>query len=95
MKAPAIYILTNRHNGTLYIGVTSKLTARIAQHKEKAVAGFSNKYNLDKLVYYELIDTMYDAITREKQLKNWRRQWKIDLIEKFNPTWRDLSEDLQ
>jgi putative endonuclease len=94
MKAPVIYILTNRLNGTLYTGVTSQLATRITQHKEKSVSGFSHKYNLDKLVYYEQFDTMYDAITREKQLKNWRRQWKVKLIERLNPDWNDLSEEL-
>jgi putative endonuclease len=94
MKVPAIYILTNRSHGTLYIGVTSQLATRITQHKEKSVAGFSHKYNLDKLVYYEQFDTMYNAITREKQLKNWRREWKIKLIEQFNPNWNDLSAEL-
>jgi putative endonuclease len=94
MKAPAIYILCNRPYGTLYIGVTSNLPSRITQHKTKAVSSFSNKYNLDKLVYFELFDVMYDAISREKQLKNWRRQWKVELIEQLNPNWRDLSEEL-
>lgn len=91
MKTPAIYILTNRFKGTLYIGVTSNIHRRVIQHKEKLQPSFSNKYNLDKLVYYELFDAMYDAISREKQLKNWRRQWKIELIERFNPSWQDLS----
>jgi putative endonuclease len=72
--------------------VTSHLTNRITTHKDKSVTGFSQKYNLDKLVYFELLDGMYDAISREKQLKNWRRQWKIELIESFNPNWRDLSD---
>ena len=94
MKTPAIYILTNRHQGTLYIGVTSNLLIRINQHKEKSVASFSKKYNLDKLVYYELFDVMYDAISREKQLKNWRRQWKVKLIEHLNPSWNDLSTEI-
>lgn len=91
MKTPTVYILTNKPKGTLYIGVTSNLQNRIEQHKEKRVGSFTKKYNLDTLVYYEQFSSMYDAISREKQLKNWRRQWKIALIEKRNPTWHDLS----
>jgi putative endonuclease len=94
MLTPAIYILTNSSNSTLYIGVTSNLPVRVAQHKEKLVHSFSQKYNLSKLVYYEQFTTMYDAISREKQLKNWRRKWKNKLIEKLNPHWNDLSADL-
>ena len=94
MLTPAIYILTNSSNSTLYIGVTSNLLVRVAQHKEKLVDSFSQKYNLSKLVYYEQFHTMYDAISREKQLKNWRRKWKNKLIEKLNPHWNDLSADL-
>ena len=94
MKVPSIYILTNKPNGTLYIGVTSNISNRIEQHQNKVVSGFSKKYNLDKLVYYEQFDSMYDAINREKQLKNWRREWKVSLIEKHNPSWRDLSLEI-
>ncbi len=90
MRQPAIYMLTNRHHTTLYIGVTSNLLQRIHQHRNKAVPGFTQKYNLDKWVYYELFDDMYNAISREKQLKNWRRQWKEQLIEEQNPQWQDL-----
>ncbi|WP_068546694.1 GIY-YIG nuclease family protein [Thalassotalea crassostreae] len=94
MNKAAIYILTNKPNGTLYIGATSNLENRIDQHRFKVTGSFSKRYNLDKLVYFELFDTFYDALTREKQLKNWRRQWKINLIEKVNPHWDDLCNTL-
>jgi putative endonuclease len=94
MKQPHIYIMTNIKNTTLYIGVTSQLLQRVYQHKSKLILGFTNKYNLNKLVYFEKFETMYDAITREKQLKNWRRAWKENLIEQINPNWLDLSKDL-
>jgi putative endonuclease len=94
MKQPHIYIMTNIKNTTLYIGVTSQLLQRVYQHKSKLTLGFTNKYNLNKLVYFESFETMYDAITREKQLKNWRRAWKENLIEQINPNWLDLSKDL-
>jgi putative endonuclease len=94
MKQPHIYIMTNIKNTTLYIGVTSQLVQRVYQHKSKLTLGFTNKYNLNKLVYFESFETMYDAITREKQLKNWRRDWKKNLIEQINPNWLDLSKDL-
>ena len=85
-----IYILANKKYGTLYIGVTSDLVKRIYKHKEKLADGFSKKYNVNCLVYYEVFDSVIEAITREKQLKNWKRDWKIALIEKMNPDWRDL-----
>ena len=85
MKEYYIYILTNKKNGTLYIGMTSNLGQRLNQHKNKAIKGFSSKYNLDKLVYYETTDNAEAAITREKELKKWKRSWKLDLIEKQNP----------
>jgi putative endonuclease len=94
MKQPHIYIMTNIKNTTLYIGVTSQLVQRVYQHKSKLTLGFTNKYNLNKLVYFESFETMYEAITREKQLKNWRRAWKKNLIEEINPNWLDLSKDL-
>ena len=94
MKTPGIYILTNKPKGTLYIGVTSNLPARIYQHKNRFVDSFSKKYNLHRLAYYELHENMYSAITREKQLKKWNREWKIQLIEKMNPSWRDLYYDI-
>ncbi len=94
MKQPAVYILTNHKNGTLYIGVTSNLIKRIHEHKEKMADGFTKRYGLDQLVYYELLETMDAAIAREKQLKKWKRQWKIDLIEKDNKMWKDLYWEL-
>ncbi len=86
--------MTNKRNTTLYTGVTNNLAERMYQHKNKLVKGFTSKYNINKLVYYEEFGNAYDAICREKQLKNWHRQWKIDLIEGVNPDWRDLSESL-
>ncbi len=89
-----VYILASRRNGTLYIGVTSNLVQRVWQHKSKAVEGFTEQYNVDKLMYYETCDSAEGAIVREKHLKKWNRAWKIDLIEKSNPDWRDLYEDI-
>lgn len=89
-----VYILSNKKNGTLYIGVTSDLVRRIYQHKQKMHDGFAAKYDLTKLVYYEYHEDMYEAITREKQLKKWNRQWKIKLIESMNPQWNDLYESI-
>ena len=94
MKQPCIYIITNRHNTTLYIGVTSNLVQRIYQHKNKLVKGFSAKYNLNKLVYLEPFEDMDNAIIREKRLKLWKRDWKNRLINEINPNWRDLYPDL-
>lgn len=93
-RQPAVYILASKYNGTLYIGVTSNLVQRIWQHKNDLVEGFSEKYGVHSLVYYELHGDMPTAIQREKQLKKWNRQWKIDLIEKMNPAWRDLWEKI-
>ncbi len=93
-KSSFIYILTNKKDGVLYIGVTSSLIRRISQHKAKEINGFAKKYNLDKLVYYEIFDYIGAAISRETQMKRWKRQWKIELIEKFNPDWKDLYEDV-
>ena len=89
-----VYILTNKSNKVLYIGVTNDLIRRVFEHKSKQVEGFSKKYNLNKLVYYETTSDVKSAIRREKQLKNWHRDWKINLIAQFNPEWKDLSEDL-
>ena len=83
-------MLTNKKSGTLYIGVTSDLVKRIYEHKTKPIDGFTKRYNLDKLVYYEIHNSIREAIVREKQLKNWHRQWKINLIEEHNPDWDDL-----
>ncbi len=86
-----IYIMANRPNGTLYIGVTSDLIRRNWEHKNGLSDGFSKEHSTNQLVYYEVFDDIYNAITREKQLKKWKRQWKIELIEKFNPRWEDLE----
>ena len=93
-KHPAVYILASQRNGTLYIGVTSDLIQRIWQHKENQVDGFSKKYGCHTLVYFEQHAGMADAILREKQMKKWNRAWKIALIEKDNPTWRDLWPEI-
>ena len=89
-----VYIITNRKCGTLYIGVTNDLVRRIYEHKNKIFKGFSCRYELDKLVYYEYFDDIESAILREKKLKKWRRIWKIKLIEKDNPEWNDLYDNL-
>jgi putative endonuclease len=93
-RQPAVYILTNRVNGTLYTGVTSNLPQRIWQHKNKEVAGFTAKYCITRLVYFELFEDMYQAISREKHVKSGSRKSKIELIEAFNPTWRDLYVEI-
>jgi putative endonuclease len=90
MKQPCVYILANKPRGTLCIGVTSDLIARIWQHKNDLVESFSEKYEVHLLVYYEMHATTQDAILREKQLKKWNRDWKIELIEGFNENWVDL-----
>ena len=95
MKRAYVYILSNKRNGTLYVGVTSNLVKRIFEHKEKAVNGFSAKYNLDLLVYYEEWWCIEEAIQREKQLKAGNRKKKLSLIENINPDWKDLSEYLE
>ncbi len=89
-KQFCVYILTNQPRGTLYIGVTSNLAQRIGQHREKLVAGFTNRYGLDRLVWYEPHENAESAIVREKKIKKWSRLWKIELIEGVNPDWRDL-----
>ena len=94
MKPMYIYILASEKNGTLYIGVTSDLIRRVWEHKNHVVKGFTDKYNVDKLVYYEIYNDEYTAIQREKQLKNWHRQWKINIIEKDNPQWIDLYNQI-
>jgi putative endonuclease len=94
VKQPAIYILTNKPGGVLYIGVTSNLVKRIWQHRSDAVEGFSWRYRLHELVYFEQFESMIEAIEREKELKKWRRAWKVALIEKDNAEWRDLWPDL-
>ncbi|MBL8894376.1 MAG: GIY-YIG nuclease family protein [Rhizobiales bacterium] len=89
-RSPAVYILASRRNGTLYVGVTSDLCNRVLQHREGTVAGFTRRYGVKNLVWFESHDTMDGAITREKQIKEWRRAWKIELVEKTNPNWVDL-----
>ncbi len=93
-KQPCVYILASGRNGTLYIGVTSDLIKRTWEHKNNLVEGFTKKYGVHELVYYELHSDMTGAITREKQLKKWKRDWKKQLIEEKNPHWLDLSRDL-
>ncbi|BDY04093.1 GIY-YIG nuclease family protein [Ferrimonas sp. YFM] len=93
-KLPCVYLMTNARNGILYIGVTSNLHKRVWEHRNHVVEGFTKQHHLTKLVYFEMHSSMYQAITREKQLKNWQRQWKIELIEQTNPYWRDLWEDI-
>ena len=93
-KQPAIYLLTNKPNGTLYIGVTSDLPGRIWQHKNNVTKGFTSKYKLKILVYFELFGDMYSAISREKQIKAGSRKVKIELIESVNPNWNDLYFDI-
>ncbi|TYB31573.1 MAG: GIY-YIG nuclease family protein [Candidatus Mcinerneyibacterium aminivorans] len=92
-KKGFVYFLTNRNNKVLYIGVTSNLKKRIYEHKNKLIEGFTNKYNCEKLVYYEKYNDINEAIEREKQLKNWHRDWKNNLVEKENSEWKDLSEE--
>ena len=92
MKNMYVYIITNHRNGTLYIGVTNNLSRRMYEHKNKLIEGFSHKYGLSKLVYYEYFDSEEKAILREKQLKRYNRNWKKDLIESFNPDWKDLYD---
>jgi putative endonuclease len=89
-----VYILANRKHGTLYVGVTSNLIQRTYQHKSKTVGGFTKRYDVHKLVYFEIFDDSISAITREKRLKKWDREWKIQLIEGQNPGWVDLYETL-
>lgn len=90
-KGGYVYILASGRNGTLYIGVTSNLATRIPQHKSHVVESFTKKYKVDILVYVEESSTIEEAISREKQLKKWNRAWKIELIEKDNPEWKDIS----
>ena len=94
MKQPCVYILTNTRNGTLYTGVTSNLSHRIYQHKNHLIDGFTKKYNITKLVWYELADDMCSAITREKQIKAGSRKKKLELIQKMNPYWEDLYKEI-
>lgn len=93
MNTYFVYIITNQYNGVLYVGVTNNLERRMYEHKNKLIEGFSKKYNLNKLVYYESFTSIKDAIAAEKHIKGWLRQKKIDLIESLNPGWDDLCRD--
>ena len=86
--------MTSKRNGTLYIGVTNNLVKRVWEHKQDLVEGFTKKYQVHTLAYYEIADSIESAITREKQIKKWNRKWKLELIEKNNPNWKDLYQDL-
>jgi putative endonuclease len=90
-RNPTVYILTNKPNGVLYVGVTADLPARVAQHRRGEGSAFCRRWGLDRLVYAEAFPTMEDAIAREKVLKKWRREWKVALIEGANPEWRELG----
>jgi putative endonuclease len=91
---PAVYILTNKLYGTLYVGFTNDLPKRVWEHQQKLVDGFSKEYGLDMLVWYEMHDSVVEGRLRERQIKKWNRDWKINLIQGVNPGWRDLSLDL-
>ena len=94
MKHPAIYILASKRNGTIYTGVTSNLLERVYEHRSKTISGFMQKYNCTLLVYYETYNTMESAITREKEIKASSRRKKLKLIERMNPRWEDLYDDI-
>jgi putative endonuclease len=94
LKKFFVYILATRKDGPLYVGVTSNLQKRIFEHKSRAVRGFTKRFNIDRLVWFELYETAEAAIVKEKQLKRWKRQWKKELIEHSNPEWSDLYETL-
>ena len=94
MKLPCVYLMASRRNGTLYIGVTSNLVQRVWQHKHDVVDGFTSQYGVHRLVWYEQHETMASAIARERALKEWRRAWKLVLIEESNSEWRDLYEEI-
>ena len=93
-RQPCVYIMASKRNGTLYTGVTSDLIKRIWEHKQHTVPGFTKKYNVTLLVWYETHESMTSAIIREKAIKNWKRAWKINVIEAMNPKWQDLYDDL-
>jgi putative endonuclease len=92
-RRPAVYILASERNGTLYIGVTSNLPKRVWEHKQDLVQGFTQRYQVHRLVWYEMLDTMEAAIQLEKRMKGWRRAWKLRAIEEKNPAWRDLYDE--
>jgi putative endonuclease len=93
-RQPCVYILASGKHGTLYIGVTSDLAGRFHQHRESLIKGFASRYGVNRLVHFEMFDDMVNAIAREKQLKTWNRDWKLNLIERSNPGWVDLAEGL-
>ena len=93
-KVPCVYIMSNKSNSVLYMGVTSDPVKRIYEHKEHVVDGFSTRYNVDKLVCYEVFEDMFAAIDREKQIKGWSRKKKMDLVQRSNPEWKDLYEEI-
>jgi putative endonuclease len=95
MKSYYVYILASKKNGTLYIGITNDLIRRVYEHKNNLVKGFSSKYSIHNLVYYEQTPNIEAAIQREKQLKKWQRKWKLELIEKNNPNWDDLYDSIR
>lgn len=94
MEESFVYILASRRNGTLYVGSTTDLVKRIWEHKNKVILGFTAKYNVNQLVYYEFHQDIMEAARRERRLKNWCRKWKLNIIEKFNPTWQDLYNEI-
>ena len=94
MKQYYVYILANRRNGTLYVGVTNNLIRRMYEHKQGLIEGFTKTYGIDQLVWYEATESIESAILKEKRIKKWNRSWKIRLIEERNPLWRDLDNDL-
>jgi putative endonuclease len=94
LMQPCVYLLASRRNGTLYVGVTSNLIKRIWEHKNNVVQGFTQKYGVHMLVWFELHETMESAIRREKAIKEWKRDWKLKLIEQQNPAWRDLYSEI-
>lgn len=93
-RQPCVYLLASKRNGTLYTGVTSDLVKRVWEHKTNSVESFTSKYGVHSLVWYEVHETMETAIQREKAIKNWKREWKMNVIEVMNPEWRDLYPDL-
>ena len=95
MKQYFVYVLTNKSNKVFYIGVTNNLERRMYEHKNKLIDGFTKKYNLTKLIYFEATNDVNSALKREKQLKNWHRDWKIKMINDLNPGWKDLSVDAE
>jgi putative endonuclease len=94
MNTYFVYMMASKRNGTLYVGLTNNLIKRVYEHRTDIIQGFTKKYSIHKLVYYEQTNDIYSAIQREKSLKKWNRKWKIKLIEKFNPNWDDLYDDV-